>query len=67
MVETLDRHMNLDSGWNFIKQGGPLPVENRFITPISAVITIYKAIYTGYNSIYNWWKPTLYLHKTPNT
>jgi len=43
IVETLDRHMNLDSGWNFIMQGGPpIPVINGFInviTPVSAVIT----------------------------
>jgi len=38
-------------------QGGPLPVMNWVITPVSSVISqlaVYKAIYRGYKSIYNW-------------
>ena len=42
---------------------GPLLVINGVITPLIGVkktkVPIYKAVYRGYNSIYNWWGPTL--------
>ena len=46
---------------------GPLPVISRGIfhstyrSEITPVKSIYKAIYRGYNSIYNWQGPTLYV------